>query len=310
MFSVIIPLYNKEQSITNTIQSVLDQTFQDFEIVVVNDGSTDKSVERVKAFDDPRIRIIDKPNGGVSSARNRGIKEAKYEWIAFLDGDDWWAKSYLLTLNKLIIEYPNAGIYAGRYSYITNKKPIPMKNRFPNIEKGYFLLSDNLYAVSSSSLVIHKNTFDKYGCFDESLTHGEDTDMWIRIGMKESACFDNSLVSFIDVSSNPLTKSTGKIPKLENQLLSKIDNYIGVNAEWDKILIKRKAEYLLTFYLEYPNNRKIKEMIKNLPEYIFDNKRYMILKLPNILIYILHFTKRVVWNISLCENRIKLYFKK
>jgi glycosyltransferase involved in cell wall biosynthesis len=83
MFSVIIPLYNKELSISNTIQSVLDQTFQNFEIVIVNDGSTDNSVKEVEKFDDKRIRLIHQENKGVSAARNRGIEEAKYEWIAF-----------------------------------------------------------------------------------------------------------------------------------------------------------------------------------------------------------------------------------
>ena len=96
MFSVVIPLYNKELSIINTIQSVLDQTFQNFEIVVVNDGSTDRSVEMVEQFNDPRIRIINKSNGGVSSARNRGIQEAKYELVAFLDADDFWEQNIFM----------------------------------------------------------------------------------------------------------------------------------------------------------------------------------------------------------------------
>src|SRR5690554_7052561 len=95
MFSVVIPLYNKELSINNTIQSVLNQTFQDYEIVVVNDGSTDKSLEVVKQINDFRIRIINKLNGGVSSARNRGIEESKFDWIAFLDGDDLWMENHL-----------------------------------------------------------------------------------------------------------------------------------------------------------------------------------------------------------------------
>src|SRR5690554_5521626 len=95
MFSVVIPLYNKELSISNTIQSVLDQTFQNFEIVIVNDGSTDNSVKEVEKFDDKRIRLIHQENQGVSAARNRGIKEARYEWIAFLDGDDLWEKEHL-----------------------------------------------------------------------------------------------------------------------------------------------------------------------------------------------------------------------
>ena len=105
MFSVIIPLYNKELSISNTIQSVLDQTFQNFEIVIVNDGSTDNSVKEVEKFDDKRIRLIHQENQGVSAARNRGIEEAKYEWIAFLDADDLWMENHLEEMTKLIHDY-------------------------------------------------------------------------------------------------------------------------------------------------------------------------------------------------------------
>lgn len=86
MFSVVIPLYNKELSIGNTIQSVLDQTCQDFEIIVVNDGSTDNSAAVVEAIEDDRIRLIHQENQGVSAARNRGIEETRGEWVAFWMG--------------------------------------------------------------------------------------------------------------------------------------------------------------------------------------------------------------------------------
>src|SRR5690606_29446795 len=106
MFSVVIPLYNKERSIKQTVQSVLDQTFTDFEIVIVNDGSTDNSLQVVENIDDQRIRIINKPNGGVSSARNKGINEANFNWIAFLDGDDLWKPNHLEIIRGLIDKFP------------------------------------------------------------------------------------------------------------------------------------------------------------------------------------------------------------
>lgn len=93
--SVVIPLYNKATSITSTIQSVLAQSYPYFEIVIIDDGSTDNSVQIVKLIDDKRIRLISKQNGGVSSARNYGIRMAKYEYLAFLDADDYWEPSYL-----------------------------------------------------------------------------------------------------------------------------------------------------------------------------------------------------------------------
>src|SRR5690554_2358538 len=107
MFSVVIPLYNKEKYISLTLKSVLNQSFKDFEILIVNDGSTDRSVEVVKKFDDSRIRLVDQPNAGVSAARNKGIKEAKFDWVAFLDADDRWDVEFLSEIANAIKKYPN-----------------------------------------------------------------------------------------------------------------------------------------------------------------------------------------------------------
>lgn len=98
MISIVIPLYNKEKQIAHTLQSVFAQTFQDFEIVIVDDGSTDNSVMEVKKFDDPRVLLIQQSNAGVSAARNRGIEEANGELIAFLDADDEWMPEFLQTI--------------------------------------------------------------------------------------------------------------------------------------------------------------------------------------------------------------------
>src|SRR5690606_12651401 len=95
MFSIVIPLYNKAKSLRGTIQSVLNQTFHDFEVLVVNDGSTDESVAILQEFTDQRIRLISQRNQGVSAARNTGIKNATFDWIAFLDGDDVWKEDHL-----------------------------------------------------------------------------------------------------------------------------------------------------------------------------------------------------------------------
>ena len=97
MISVVIPLYNKEKSIASTLRTVLNQTFSDYEIVIVNDGSTDGSVEEIEKVQDDRIRLVHQPNAGVSAARNRGIEEAKGELNAFLDADDEWKPDYLAT---------------------------------------------------------------------------------------------------------------------------------------------------------------------------------------------------------------------
>ena len=117
MISVVIPLYNKEGQIAHTLQSVFTQTFQNFEIVIVDDGSTDNSVEEVEKFDDSRIRLIHQTNAGVSAARNRGIEEASGELIAFLDADDVWMPEYLATQYGLYQKYPECSVYACNYEF-------------------------------------------------------------------------------------------------------------------------------------------------------------------------------------------------
>lgn len=112
MISVVIPLYNKAHTIVNTLNTVFNQTYQDFEIIIVNDGSTDNGVEVIQQhFDDQRLRIIHQKNAGVSAARNKGIDESHGKYIAFLDGDDEWHPEYLSTMHELIIKYPHVGLF-------------------------------------------------------------------------------------------------------------------------------------------------------------------------------------------------------
>lgn len=113
--SVIIPLYNKENRIYYTIKSVLNQTFKDFELIIVDDGSTDKSAEIVHDFCDSRIRLIQKKNGGSSSARNRGVCEARFDWIIFLDADDYMFPDSLEHFSKLVLANPNINMFVSNF---------------------------------------------------------------------------------------------------------------------------------------------------------------------------------------------------
>lgn len=183
MFTVVIPLYNKELSVKSTIQSILNQTFKDFEIVIVNDGSTDNSLKVVQEINDTRIRIIDKPNGGVSSARNRGIQEAKYEWIAFSDADDIWEENHLQTILEMMNIYPNYNIYATSFRYSNNKK-INKYNLTDDIYiiKKYFKAVLEEYIIWTGIVVINKKILLDVGLFNTKLSRGEDLDLWERLG--------------------------------------------------------------------------------------------------------------------------------
>lgn len=165
--SVVIPLYNKAAAITSTIQSVLAQSYPYFEIVIIDDGSSDNSVQKVRLIDDKRIKLISKQNGGVSSARNYGIRMAKYEYLAFLDADDYWEPSYLEELINLINDFPNAGLYGLDCVNLWNDNKITNVNNLPLLFRGYI---DNpwnsgcIYWTGSSS-VTTKTVIQSVGFF-------------------------------------------------------------------------------------------------------------------------------------------------
>jgi len=183
MFSVVTPLYNKALSIGNTIQSVLDQNFSDFELLIVNDGSTDDSIKIVKKFTDPRIRLINQSNQGVSSARNTGIKEARHDWIAFLDADDLWRVDHLHNLAYLINEYPDDKVFCTSYIKSNDTFPICQNNSIVLIDN-YFkeVLKENFFWTSV--VCLHNSVFRNVGQFDTRLSRGEDMELWTRIARK------------------------------------------------------------------------------------------------------------------------------
>lgn len=115
MISVVIPLYNKEKSIAQTLECMLNQTYKDFEVIVVDDGSKDNSAAIVEAFNDERIRLVRQKNGGVSAARNRGTAEARGEYVAFLDADDIWKQNHLESIANLIHQFPKSRAWATCY---------------------------------------------------------------------------------------------------------------------------------------------------------------------------------------------------
>jgi len=184
MFSVVIPLYNKQESIRHTLPSVLQQTFTDFEVIIVNDGSTDNSRKVVESFKDDRIRLVDKTNGGVSSARNRGIAEARFDHIAFIDGDDLWNKDFLKTIAGLIRKYPDADVFATAYSCNSSKDVVmySLGVKEQGIVEDYFETVYRAPIMHASSICITKNGFRKAGTFNEQIAYGEDYDMWDRLG--------------------------------------------------------------------------------------------------------------------------------
>lgn len=219
MFSVVIPLYNKELSIRNTLQSVLDQTFTNFEIVIVNDGSTDSSVAIVEEFTDSRIRLIHQENQGVSAARNRGITEATYEWVAFLDADDLWLEDHLSTLADMIDQYSEEKVFATSYIR-SNQNLLDSSDSSVRIVENYFTEALKGHFVWTGVMCIHESIFDCIGVFNTKLSRGEDLDLWARIGREYKYILSKKITSIYKIDSE--NRLTGSKSNYHQSILSTI----------------------------------------------------------------------------------------
>lgn len=221
MFSVVIPLYNKEKSIRSTLQSVLAQTFKDFEVVVVNDGSKDNSRVEVLTLNDSKIRLIDKENGGVSSARNLGIHESKFEWVALLDGDDLYHPHFLETIYSLLKKFPEAEVYFTGFGQVNDKTNFKSIHAIPG--EGY--LDDYFKAVnrvgktviSSSSVVIKKSLLLEVGGFNTNLKRGEDLDLWERLAKRCKMAYTEKVLAFYRLDAE--NRTNVRLPELKSSRL-------------------------------------------------------------------------------------------
>lgn len=201
MISVVIPLYNKEIYIGKTLENVFNQTFQDFEIIIVNDGSSDGSVKIVESFKDERIRLINKENGGVSSARNVGIKNASFDYVAFLDADDEWLPSHLQELVKLIDRFGSmtdvfVTNFARKYpegQIIPNRKENDLKT---GIVDDYFKYALKKAVINSSCVCVTKRALNNLGGFNEELSRGEDIDLWSKLCREYKLAYSSTITSY------------------------------------------------------------------------------------------------------------------
>jgi glycosyltransferase involved in cell wall biosynthesis len=198
-FSIIIPVYNKEKFVAKTIESILSQTFTDYEIIIVNDGSTDQSEAKISVFKDNRIKYYSKKNEGVALARNFGIEKATADYICFLDADDYWHPTFLETMQRYSSELPEQKVFAAAIEIETKNKTIPARYSIPSTSDfeivNFFDASQKECALWTSSVCIHKSVFEKVGDFDTKIKHGEDTELWIRIGLQFPIVFIRKILA-------------------------------------------------------------------------------------------------------------------
>ena len=223
-FSVIIPLYNKAPYVHKALESVCAQTYRDYELIVINDGSTDNSAivadEYLKATDGIDYKIINQPNAGVSAARNAGVAQAHAEYIAFLDADDWWEPTYLERMAQLINDYPDAGLYACNYVYYKPGKThvaLNIPTGYINYPKAYY--ESNAMPVTSITVIIPRNVYDEMGGFPLGIKLGEDFLLWSMIALHYPVAFLNEPLAWYNNDVPVNLRATRNLHHPNNHML-------------------------------------------------------------------------------------------
>ena len=268
-FSVIVPLYNKAPYVEKALSSIAAQTFKDYELVVVDDGSEDDSASVagncISAYwpnEDigQNVQLIRQSNTGVSVARNNGVLASHGEFVCFLDADDWWTPTFLEEISKLIDDYPDSGIYGTNYVIVneTKKKtrvsPISVEKDF---QKGYINYC-RVYAETlamplwTGAITIPRRVFDVMGGFKPWLKLGEDFDLWIRISLSHKVAFLNKPLAIYNQDVDVNNRGVGRLHAPVNHMLWNL-GYLQEEEQKNsdyKILIDRLRVYgIMPYYL-------------------------------------------------------------
>lgn len=309
MISVVIPLYNKEKYIVDTLQAVINQTYKDFEVIIVNDGSTDNSIETIKPFfEDVRFKLVEQPNAGVSAARNTGVANSKYEHIAFLDADDLWMPDYLAKMHEAIDLFPNCVMYnsSGIVRNADGSEFVRAIDKFKGkICKNDFFENPHVTLHTSATLVT-KKAFNRVGGFPVGMKRNQDYALFFSIGFLGETAYSGFPLSLYNGMCEGQATRTPM-----NQVINHIVNRF--NFVHEQYMLNKKAEnkkYLI--FLQYElrhiflqlrkkaDYKSFNYMAKNLNEdilfqfYSFEKKIYS-LTLLNSLIQIFTLATKARW---------------
>lgn len=250
--SVIVPLYNKVNEVERAIDSIFAQTIQDFELIIVDGGSTDGSMEKIKPYlRDPRIIVHHQRSKGVSGARNEGIELTSANLVTFLDADDEWKPTYLEEILSLQKMYPNAGIYATAYipTFGTEAQKLDLgdiPDSWRGVMPSYFhtVVLTKMTPFFTSSAAVPRNILFEMGLFRLNERMGEDTDLWARIALHYEIAYSSAaLVKYHQIAGEKATQKY--IPLLHHPFYRYIENLpVG-----DKKEILSRTD--VACYLEY-----------------------------------------------------------
>lgn len=262
-FSVIIPLYNKAPYIQKGLESVFAQTFKDFEIVVIDDGSSDASftvANEVLKRSPVKYQMIHQENAGVSTARNNGVSVSKGDYICFLDADDWWDPTFLEGMSTLIDEFPDAGIYGTNYTIVNEVKH---KTRVARIgveegfEKGYInycqAYAKTMYMpLWTGAVCIPRPVFNEMGGFPKGIKLGEDFILWVHIALQHKVAFMNKSLAYYNQDVDVCNRGVGKMHKPEQNMLwnlTDLEPVECVNEDYKQLVDNLRTSGLFSYYL-------------------------------------------------------------
>jgi glycosyltransferase involved in cell wall biosynthesis len=288
--SVVIPLYNKENYIKDTIESVLDQSFTDYELLIIDDCSTDNSKRVASQFADSRISIVThSTNKGLSASRNTGIQNAAADYIAFLDADDLWKPNFLSEIHQLITDFPEASLFATNYEeIIITNMIIPPANSTQNFTKqqlvsDYFMNSLQQPLYCHSSVCFKKDVFENIGFYDETITYGEDVDFNIRANLEYSLAYStHPFTQYLTDSENQITQSN-----LSSKKITDFDYYEKnnpSNASLKKFLDFQRYTKAKMYKME-GNSAKYHQLKKGISLSNLNWKQIILLYLPSFWLH-------------------------
>ena len=262
-FSVIIPLYNKAPYVRKALETVCAQTYRDYEIIVINDGSTDNSAiiaeEYLNGVEGISYQILSQQNAGVSAARNNGVAQASGEYIAFLDADDWWEPTYLERMVQLIEDYSEAGLYGMNYIYYKPGKTrvaLKCKTGYINYPKEYYEGSAMMIFTSSSSSM-SKRVFEEMGGFPLGIKLGEDFLLWAKTAMHYPVAFCEEPLAYYNNDVPVNLRATRNLHHPNNHMLFRMDSIASslsplasnLKSDWQALLDKLRVNGLLEYWM-------------------------------------------------------------
>lgn len=256
-FSVIIPLYNKGPYVSKAIKSVLAQTYEDFEIIVIDDGSIDDSFANAKVVLEGasmKYRLVHQENAGVSTARNNGVALSSGDYLCFLDADDWWDPAFLERMSWLIDAYPEAGIYGTNYYYVKNgQERVCVESAETGCINYCRVYAEGMsMPLTSISVGIPRPVFDRQGGFKAHLKLGEDFDLWIRIALTERVVFLNEALAYYNQDVNPSWRGIGHLVSPDSHMLWNLD-YLAEeenrNPDYKQLIDNLRTYSLMPYYL-------------------------------------------------------------